>query len=121
VIFIQPGSGREPTLIKTGDNLGQMQSKLKKGEIIVEVVCAGQQNCAYKTYDSATGEGKTVCKVRGIRLNNNASQLINFAKIKEMILSKRDDETVIVQTKNKIKRKKVDGGVDLITEPECCF
>jgi hypothetical protein len=30
VIFIEPGQGCEPTLIKTGDNLGQMQSELKK-------------------------------------------------------------------------------------------
>ena len=30
VIFLQPGQGCEPTLINTGDNLGQMQSELKK-------------------------------------------------------------------------------------------
>jgi len=30
VIFIQPGPGCEPTLIKTGDNLGHMQSELKR-------------------------------------------------------------------------------------------
>jgi len=41
---------------------------------------------------------------------------VNFEKIKE-ILSK-DDETVIVRTENKIKRKKIDGGVYLISEPE---
>jgi hypothetical protein len=41
VVFLQPGPGREPALIKTGDNLGQMQSELNKREIIVEVACAG--------------------------------------------------------------------------------
>jgi len=82
VIFIQPGPKSEPTLIETGDNLGQMQSELKKGEIIVEVVCAGPKNYAYKTYNSATGESKTVCKVRGITLNYIASQLVNFQKIR---------------------------------------
>jgi len=35
-----------------------------------------------------------------------------------MILSKKDDETVIVHTENKIKCKKIDGGVHLISEPE---
>jgi len=35
-----------------------------------------------------------------------------------MILSKKDDETVIVRTDNKIKRKKIDGGVHLISERE---
>jgi len=60
VIFVQPGQECKPTLIKTGDNLEQMQSELKKGEVIVEVVCAGPKNYAYKTYTSATDESKTV-------------------------------------------------------------
>jgi len=77
------------------------------------VVCAGPKNCAYKTYNSTTGENKTVCKVRGITLNYSASQLMNFAKIKDMISSKKDEETVIVHTEHKVKRKKVDGGVNL--------
>jgi hypothetical protein len=86
-----------------------MQSKLKKGEVIVEVVWAGPKNYAYKTYTSATDESKTVCKVRGITLNYKASQLVNSEKIKDMILSKKD-ETVMVR-KEKMKRKKIDGGV----------
>ena len=119
MIFVQPGPVCEPTLIKTGDNLGQMKSELKKGEVIVEVVCACPKNYAYKTYNSATGESKIVCKVRGITLNYSASQLVNFEKIRDMILSEKDDdETVIVRTENKIKRKKIDGGVHLISERE---
>jgi len=35
-----------------------------------------------------------------------------------MILSKKDDETVIVHTEHKIKRKKIAGCVNLISEPE---
>jgi len=35
-----------------------------------------------------------------------------------MILSKKDNETVIVRTEKKIKCKKVDGGVHLISERE---
>ena len=50
------------------------------------MVCAGPKNYAYKTHNSATGESKTVCKVRGITLNYNASQLVNFAKMKDVIL-----------------------------------
>ena len=65
-----------------------MKTELKKREIIVEVLSAGPKNYAYKTYNSSTGESKTVCKVRGITLNYSASQLVNFEKIKEMILSK---------------------------------
>jgi len=84
----------------------------------VEVVCAGPKNYAYKTYNSATGESKTVSKVRGITLNYSVSQLVNFAKIKDMILSKDESGRLIVHTKNKIKRKKSNGGVNLINEPE---
>jgi len=116
VIYIQPRN--VPALPETGDNLGQTQSELKSGEIIVEVVCAAPKNYASKTYYSVTGESKTVCKVTGITLNYSASQLVNFAKIKDMILSKKDDETVIVRTENKIKRKKSNGGVNVISEPE---
>ena len=69
-------------------------------------------------HTSAIDESKTVCKLRGITLNYSASQLVKFEKIKDMILSKRDDETIIVRTEKKIKRKKIDGGVHLISERE---
>jgi len=118
VIFIQPGPGKKPSLIETGDNLGQMQSELKRNEIISEVVCAGPKNYEYKTINSTTGASKTVCKVRGITLNYLASQLVNFAKMKDMILSMDDNETVIVRTKNKIKRKRDRGGVSIISQLE---
>jgi len=38
--------------------------------------------------------------------------------MKDMILSKDDAKTVIVRTENKIKRKKSNGEVNSITEPE---
>jgi hypothetical protein len=53
-----------------------------------------------------TSEWKTVCKVRVITLQFLASQLVNFANMKDMILSMDADETVIVRTKNKIKCKR---------------
>ena len=70
-----------------------MTSELKHNEIISEVVCAGPKNYAYKTINSMTGASKTVCKVRGITLNYLASQLVNFAKMEDMILSMDDNET----------------------------
>ena len=47
---------------------------------------------------------KTVCKVRAINLNYNASKLVNFERIKEMILSSGDVlQTVVnVHTWNKL-------------------
>jgi len=65
---------------------------------------------------------KRVCKVRGITLNYNASKLVNFERIKDMILRSVDEPSVInVHTEKKIKRKrKVVGGglVSIVTEPE---
>jgi len=61
--------------------------------------------------------------VRGITLDYNASKLVNFERIKDMILRSGDEpspETVInVHTEKKIKRKrKVGGLVSIVTEPE---
>jgi hypothetical protein len=82
------------------------------------VVCAGPKNYAYKTINSLTGDSKTVCKVRGITHNYNASLLVNFSKMKDMILARDDNETVTVRTLKKIKRKWGKGGVSTINQPE---
>jgi len=69
--------------------------------------------------NSTTGEHKTECKVRGITLNYNASQIVNFDKIKEMILNRDANETIKVhRERKKLKEKKVKGGVQIVTEPE---
>ena len=94
-----------------------MQSELKKGEVIVEVVLLARRITQTRHISQRLTKAKPFCKVRGITLNYSASQLVNFEKIKYMILCK-DDEIVIVRTENKIKRKKVDGGVQLISERE---
>jgi len=83
-----------------------MISELKPNELISEVVCAGPKNYAYTTLNILTGESKRVCKVRGVTLNFSASKLVNFEKMKDMALAADQNETVIVRTANKIKRKR---------------
>jgi hypothetical protein len=107
VIHVQPAD--EPSLVETGDKLGATASEFKANEIICEVVCADPKNYAYRTVNTMTAECKTICKVRVITLNFSASKLVNFAKMKEMILSTDADETVTVRTKNKIKRTRCNG------------
>jgi len=80
-LFVQPRD--EPALVETGDNLGAMTSELRPFEFIVEYVSVGPQNYANKIVYTTTGEGKTVCKIRGITLNYNALQLVNFDVIKD--------------------------------------
>jgi hypothetical protein len=54
---------------------------------------------------------------RGITLNYHASHLVNFEKMKD-ILSMDENETLIVRTQNKIKRKRGRGRVSVISQHE---
>ena len=81
----------------------------------------GRKNCAYRVVDTLDGaeRSKTVCKVRGIKLNYTASQLENFDVIGNMILNREPDRVVTLLTEHKIKRKKrSEGIVSIITELE---
>ena len=81
----------------------------------------GPKNNAHKTFNTVTRAEKTVCKVRGITLNYIASQLVNFEKIKDMILKGDEKDSIIFPTESKIKRKRgkgSDGRVNIISEPE---
>ena len=81
-----------------------MTSELKANEYISEFVSGGTQNYGYKLRNSVTGETKTVCKVRGIKLKFKASQFVNFETIKHLVLYRRSNSIVTVHTdKNKIK------------------
>ena len=117
VIYIQPKD--EPSLIEPGAKLGDMSSELRPSESISEFVSGGPKNYAYKIVTEG-GEVKTVCKVRGITLNYNASKLVNFESIRDMILRTGDD-VLHVHTERMIRRKRMGGGgglVAIVTEPE---
>ena len=117
IVFVQPKD--EATLVKFGDNLGDMSSELKPGHIMSEFVSGGPKNYAYKVVSTITDEIKTICKVRGITLNYSASQLVNFDVIRDMILNRGPLRVVTVHSEKKIKRKRRVGGViSIITEPE---
>jgi len=82
--------------------------------------CCGPRNYAYRVVDTVPGASQTVCKVRGLTLNYSPSKLVNFDVIRDMILNKGDEPSVInVHTEHKIKCKR-NGGVTLsiVTEHE---
>jgi hypothetical protein len=108
----------ESMLIECGDRLGDITDELKPGEYISEFVSASPKNYAYKICERGSVKIQTVCKVRRITLNYNASRLVNFDVIKNMILNCGPDDTVTVHTDKKIKRKKRGAGVAIVTEPE---
>jgi len=55
-----------------------------------------------------------VCKVRGITLNYNASQMLNFVVIRKMILGKTEMGQMSVHTEKKIKRNRKVGGAQFL-------
>ena len=80
------------------------------------------KNYAYRVIETQDGaeRSKTVSKVTGITLNYTASQLVNFHVIRDMILNREPDSFVTVRSEHKIKRRKrrSEGAVSIITEPE---
>ena len=62
-----------------------MSSELRPSETISEFVSGGPNNYAYWVLTGDSRE-KTVCKVRGIILNYNATKMVNFGVIRDIIL-----------------------------------
>jgi len=56
------------------------------------------KNYVYRMIDTVTGRTDTVCKFRGITLNYNTKQLVNFKVIRDMILGTGGEFLKIWQT-----------------------
>ncbi|XP_030757090.1 uncharacterized protein LOC115882961 [Sitophilus oryzae] len=83
--------------IRLGNFLGEMTDELEgygEGSYIDEFVSGGPKNYTYKVYSPKTGEYSITCKVKGLSLNYNASQTVNFETIKSMVLTEEEPEPV---------------------------
>jgi len=63
-----------------------MSFELRPTEYVSEFVSGGPNNYAYKLIDTMTDRTNTVSKSRGVTLNYNTKQLVNFGVIRNMIL-----------------------------------
>ena len=70
-----------PKSVQFGSGLGQWNDEFK-GSYATEVVVGGAKSYAYKMAD-----GKTCVKQKGITLDCNNSELVNFETLKTMILN----------------------------------
>jgi hypothetical protein len=104
VIYVQPSDGSR--LVETRDRLGDMTSELQLSESKGEYVSGGPQNYAYRVIP-VISRSKTLCKVRGITLNYNTLQTVNFDVMKGMIL--RMEEPVNVHTEKKSNVRGLEG------------
>jgi len=95
-----------------------MTTELGPSETISEFESVGSKNYAYRVLDTLPDQSKTVCKFRGVTLNYNASQLVNFEVIRDVMLG-TGKPTVNIHTERQIKRNRKGGGtVSIIIEPE---
>lgn len=72
-----------------GNFLGQMTDELEEygpGSYISELVAGGAKNYAYRVFETSTTETHNTIKIKGITLNYENSQVINFDLMKNMIL-----------------------------------
>ena len=85
---------------KIGDYLGEFTNEIDDGMEIIEFASAGPKNYTYKITNN-----KTFCKVKGINLNYKNSKIINFDKIRAIVMKEIESENV---QNNTIVRKKKD-------------
>jgi len=95
VIYIQPKGVGTPRFV-TGDKLGDTTSDLRPSETISEFVSGEPKNYEYRVLNGDDRE-KNVFELRGLTLNYNASERVNFYVIRDMILrgNKTDERSVI--------------------------
>ena len=68
--------------------LGEINNELKnlvQNAYIKAFVSSGPKSYAFKGVDSAMGEEFEVCEMKGVTLNNENSQKVNFEGIKKML------------------------------------
>jgi hypothetical protein len=102
--------------VQTGDYLGDLTDDLEEfssGSFTEEFVSRGPKNYAFMFFCPATGKRSSKCKVKGISLNYNNSEVVNFTSLRNTI--PEDDTPMHVHNPKKIKRKY--GGV-VVSEPE---
>jgi len=79
--------------VHTGEYLGDLTDELEEfgsGFFIEEFVSGGPKNYAFMVFCPTTGKRTSKCKVKGITLNYNNSEVVNFTSLRSMIL---EDDT----------------------------
>ena len=74
---------------ETGVYLGELTDELD-GDYITTFVSGGSKNYAYKL-----SSGKTCCKIRGITLNYQTLETVNFDVMRDMIVGKGPAKVVV--------------------------
>lgn len=101
-----------PFIDLIGISIGELNDETS-GKLIVRAVFGGPKAYALKLVDEETGEISYVVKIRGISLDSDASEIINFKSLKRLILNKEGQGELITKRTN-LKRTVL--GVTTVTE-----
>jgi len=87
IIFVGPRDLRKE-VIQTGNAMGDLKDELQgsAGEYITEFCSGGAKHYSYKTSFK-----KTEMTIKGITLNSRNSRIINFERLKKMVLNDPED------------------------------
>ncbi|XP_054279031.1 uncharacterized protein LOC128997416 [Macrosteles quadrilineatus] len=102
--------------VPTGDYLGEMTDELTDygpGSYITELVSGGPKTYAYLVWSTNQQKLIPVCKIKGLTLNFKTSKVVNFEKLREMVLSEVKQSIEIEE--NRIRRTR-DRDIVTITE-----
>lgn len=94
IIYLHSPGQYEPPI---GNFLGDLTDELVcygSDSYIIEFVCGGPKNYAYKVYTPSTNTINEVCKVKGFTLNYANSRIINFHAMKNLILNNNNNTLV---------------------------
>ena len=118
VIYVSSPEEYQPS---TGTFIGDMTDELESygiGSYITEFVSGGPKNYSFKVFSTNTNTEEYVCKVKGICMDHDSSQIVNFDSIKNAVLNNSpslEDKNRIIVRSNNIKRTE---GHQVITIPE---
>ncbi|XP_054276436.1 uncharacterized protein LOC128995442 [Macrosteles quadrilineatus] len=102
--------------VPTGDYLGEMTDELVEygpGSYITEFVSGGPKTYAYLVWSTNQQKFIPVCKIKGLTLNIKTSKILNFGKLKEMVLS--EASKIVEIDEHRIRRTKYR---DIVTTDE---
>ncbi len=86
-----------------GDYLGMLTNEVDAGDHILEIVCTGPKQYAFRTF-----KGKKVCKLRGFTLNCKHSQAVNFDALRDFVFNIQPFRDTTLRNPSNIVRNKMD-------------
>lgn len=80
--------------LPTGNNLGDLESEVPDGLTLKRYVSGGPKCYAYELENDKNEIVKSVIKIKGITQNSSNDHIVNFTKLKDMVLNSAEPEYV---------------------------